>query len=135
MNEARIVAAARAAVGAPFRLHGRTIAHGLDCVGLVALALAGAGYSGPVPTGYALRTGESGIGDDWAKLAGLEPGPAGAGAILLAQAGPGQLHLAIDSGTGVIHADAWLRRVVERPGAPPWPIRRRWHYRTGLEDS
>ena len=48
------------------------------------------------------------------------------GDVLLALAGPGQLHLAIWTGDGVIHADAMLRRVVERPGAPPWPVVSVW---------
>ena len=34
--------------------------------------------------------------------------------------------LAIATDAGIIHADAALRRVVERPGAPPWPIVARW---------
>ena len=87
---AAIIAAARAAIGARFRLHGRDPATGLDCVGLVACA--------------APRAGD----------------------LLLCRAGPGQLHLMIDSGGGVIHADAMLRRVVERPGPPPWPVVGRW---------
>jgi hypothetical protein len=38
-------------------------------------------------------------------------------------AGPAQLHLAILTGRGFIHADARLRRVVETPGRPdPAPI-------------
>lgn len=42
----RIVMAARGLIGVPFRLHGRSGAHGLDCIGLAALALLGAGLDG-----------------------------------------------------------------------------------------
>lgn len=129
MSEA-VVAAARAAIGTPFRLHGRDPAYGLDCVGLVALAAKAGGCAAVVPTGYALRSGDSAalaaIIDATGLLIaeGRRPGD-----ILLCRAGPGQLHLAIDAGGdegGIIHADAQLRRVVERPGPVPWPIIRRW---------
>jgi hypothetical protein len=53
------------------------------------------------------------------------------GDLLLLNAGAGQLHLAIASEAGVIHADAALRRVVERPGVPPWPELARWRREGG----
>ncbi len=56
---ARAVAAARAVVGARFRLHGRDPESGLDCVGLAALALRAEGFEGPVPLGYAMRSGDA----------------------------------------------------------------------------
>lgn len=114
--------AARAAIGARFRLHGRDPASGLDCVGLAALA-----FGADVPGGYGMRSGD--VTRVRATIAGLgliEASEARAGDLLLLAAGPGQLHLAIDSGSGIIHADAMLRRVVERPGAPPWPVIGRW---------
>ena len=49
---------ARAALGlkgAPFRLHGRDPATGLDCIGLFAVAMARAGRPVALPNGYALR--------------------------------------------------------------------------------
>lgn len=118
-----IVARARAAVGARFRLHGRDPADGLDCVGLTAWAL---GVAQP-PTGYGLRTGDSDAVAMLIAAAGLRrvEGQA-AGDLLLTRTGPGQLHLAIWTGAGVIHADAMLRRVVERPGPPPWPVLSNW---------
>lgn len=118
-----IVARARRAVGVRFRLHGRDLADGLDCAGLAAWAL---GVREP-PTGYALRSGDRDAvammiaGTGLRRVEGRAPGD-----LLLAQAGPGQLHLAIWTGAGVVHADAMLRRVVERPGAPPWPILGNW---------
>ncbi|HET9511629.1 MAG TPA: NlpC/P60 family protein [Sphingomonas sp.] len=112
---------ARAAVGTPFRLHGRD-ADGLDCVGLVAIA-----WALPVPTGYRLRTGDPLMVARAAAALGLTPAAEGrAGDVLLFASGPGQLHLGIDSGAGMVHADAGLRRVVERPGTAPWPLLARW---------
>ncbi len=114
---ALIERAALRAVGTRFRLHGRG-ADGLDCVGLVALALRAGGYSGDVPTGYALRGGDWGVLDRLlVRVAIAEPGD-----VLLMAAGPGQLHLGIGTQDGFVHADAGLRRVVERPGTPPWPV-------------
>jgi cell wall-associated NlpC family hydrolase len=113
---------ARGAIGARFRLHGRCVAHGLDCVGLAGLA-----YGITVPRGYALRGGRLAQVADAAAAAGLvrvgDPQP---GDLVLFDAGAGQLHIAIASDDGVIHADAALRRVVERPGVPPWPELARW---------
>ena len=49
-----------------------------------------------------------------------------AGDLLLCVSGPGQLHLAIQVEGGIVHADAGLRRVVERPGEIPWPVVGAW---------
>ncbi len=123
----RVAAAARSAMGAKFRLHGRAPADGLDCIGLVAHALAAGGFAGEVPTGYALRGGVPAHVAALLDAAGLERvAEEAAGDVLLLATGPGQLHLAIATGDGCIHADAVLRRVVERPGALPWPILGRW---------
>lgn len=133
-----VVAAARRAIGVRFRLHGRDPAYGLDCVGLAALAIRAGGGLTIIPTGYALRSGDSDAAAAMIEAAGLiradhcqpstQAGPQ-PGDLLLCRAGPGQLHLVIDSGApggGFIHADAQLRRVVERPGPPPWPVIGRW---------
>ena len=122
----RAVNAALAAVGARFRLHGREAATGLDCVGLAALAMAAGGRSGPVPTGYRLRGGdrravEAVAGDELVAADGER-----AGDLLLFAAGPGQLHLAVRTDAGFVHADAGLGRVVERPGDAPWPLLAAW---------
>ncbi len=53
------------------------------------------------------------------------------GDLIVFRSGPGQLHLAILSDGGVIHADASARRVVERPGVPPWPVIAAWRLREG----
>lgn len=122
-----VAARARSLVGVRFRLHGRDPAMGLDCVGVVALAT---GLN--APTGYALRGGSA---DGWSALldnAGLERvRTARAGDVVLAEAGAGQFHLVMTTRSGFVHADAGLRRVVERPGAVPWPIVGRWRINEG----
>lgn len=122
-----VVTAARGVVGGRFRPHGRDPAFGLDCVGLVALALRGGGFAGIVPDDYALRGGDPGRVAAAIDAAGLiRTTVAAAGDVLLCASAAGQLHLAIDSGAGIIHADAVARRVVERPGPIPWPVLARW---------
>lgn len=118
----RAAAAARACVGVRFVAQGRDPARGLDCVGLAAVAARAGGYTGAVPRHYALRTGR--WGDDAAGLVrcdGTRPGD-----VLLCRVSPTQLHLAVRTDTGIVHADIASRRVVERPGAAPWPIERAW---------
>lgn len=126
----RAVAAARGAIGVRFRLHGRG-AEGLDCVGLAALALQAEGFAGRVPSGYALRSGDAARVGAAIEALGLVPASeARPGDLLLFKAGPGQLHFAIQAETGIIHADARLRRAVERPELP-WPVIGRWRLATG----
>ena len=128
MSGAAVVAAARAAIGTRFRLHGRGDADGLDCVGLAALALGRI-----APDSYALRTGDAARVTAALRAAGLVAvDEAEAGDLLLCRSGPGQLHLAIRTEDGIVHADAMARRVVERPGPVPWPILSCW--RRGEDD-
>lgn len=124
-----VAAAARAHVGVRFRPQGRDPAQGLDCVGLVAVALTGAGARVAAPVGYAMRGGDPGDVAAALTAVGLRVvADARAGDVLVCRSGPGALHLGVDGGGGVIHADAGAGRVVERPGAPPWPViaRFRW---------
>ena len=120
----RAAAAALGAVGARFRLHGRERETGLDCVGVAALAMRAGGYGRAVPTGYRLR------GGDLAAVRAAVGLPACDGSrpgdLMLFAAGPGQVHLAVRTAGGFVHADAGLGRVVERPGAAPWPLLAAW---------
>lgn len=119
----RIVARARALVGVRFRPQGRDPAAGLDCIGLAAASLR---VKAPA-AGYALRGGSPAQLEEGLRAAGLRPVRAArAGDLLVLAAGAAQLHLAIWTGTGIVHADAGLRRIVERPGPPPWPLLRAW---------
>jgi len=118
------LAAARGLTGTRFRLHGRD-ADGVDCVGLAAMALRAEGFEGAVPSGYALRSGDAGRVSAAIAAVGLIPGTGGPGELLLLRTGPGQLHFAICTGGGIVHADAVLRRVVERSDLR-WPVIGRW---------
>lgn len=117
-----IAAAALELVGSRFRLHGRDPATGLDCVGVVAVATGAS-----APTGYALRGSRSADiarnleAQGWVRASSAEPGD-----VLLMRTGPAQLHLGVKTERGVVHADAGLRRVVERPGAPDWEVVEIW---------
>ncbi len=114
----RIWAAACALIGVRFCLHGRDAAHGLDCVGLVALALRRAGHDpGPVPTGYGLRDHDPGRLECLLAAAGLHRSakPPAPGDIALLRLGPRQCHLAVIGPETAVHAHLGLRRVVESP--------------------
>lgn len=124
---ARIVAAARAMVGAPFRLHGRSVEQGVDCVGLAALAFARAGRQVAPPRGYGLRSGNEGVARAWLAQAGLAAVAEGEpGDLALVRPGPLQLHLMLVVPGGHVHAHAGLGRVVEMPGESPWPVIGYW---------
>ncbi len=113
-----VVARARAAIGCRFRRQGRDPADGFDCVGLV-----GRACGVVVPGDYPGRSGDAARAGAALAAAGLRPvAVAAAGDVLLLASGPGQLHLAIWTGDGIVHADAVARRVVERPGTPPGAI-------------
>jgi hypothetical protein len=122
-----VVAAARGAIGARFRVQGRDPAFGLDCVGVVAVALRGAGYAGAIPADYALRGGS--VTEIVAQFAAefVRSMTASSGGVALFDTGCAQWHLAVIVPGGIVHADAMLRRVVERPGPPPWALVGCWH--------
>lgn len=113
---------ARSLVGVPFRAQGRNDVAGLDCVGL-AIAVYGLERAG-FRADYRLR------GNHLAELRRSIQGPfrrvsrksTRVGDLLLFAIGGQQFHLGIRTGHGIVHADAGLRRIVERPGAPPWPL-------------
>jgi murein DD-endopeptidase / murein LD-carboxypeptidase len=126
MSVDQVIARARHLLGTPFRLHGRSAQTGLDCVGLIAEIFE---REAGVPNGYALRND---LEPRWivymdAQFVRRDATAPAAGDILLLRAGPAQFHLGLWSGQGLIHADARLRRVVEWPGLPDWPLIGLWH--------
>lgn len=114
-----VAEAALALVGTRFVLGGRDPAIGLDCVGLVSVALARMGRGVHAPTGYGLRNRSIAHWLPLARKAGLVlcEEAAGAGDCLLTASGPAQHHLLIvgPDGSDAIHAHAGLRRVVVSP--------------------
>lgn len=129
MNGERLAAAAEELVGARFRLHGRDPASGLDCIGVLAAALATIGRPASLPDGYRLRSHRLGGVEASAKACGFTTagGAIEAGDVLLVRAAPCQFHLIIAGrGDRFVHAHAGLRRVVAAKGAPPWPIINHW---------
>lgn len=119
------IARARALIGTRFRPQGRHVSEGLDCIGVVAAAI---GVRN-VPCDYSMRGGSA----DWlaAELgaAGLHPAKCmKPGDVLVLEPGPAQFHLGLFTGASLIHGDAGLRRVVERPAPLPWPILGIWRY-------
>ena len=117
----RALARARTLIGTPFRLHGRD-AGGVDCVGLAAFA-----WELAVPGGYPLRATPLDRIARFLRAAGFAPTSWDRpGAIVIGAPGPAQLHLGIATGSGVIHADAALRRVVERAAPIGWPVIAAW---------
>ena len=117
-RRAAFATAAEDLVGVPFRLFGRDPAFGLDCVGLVAAALARSGHVVSAPSGYGLRNADIAPFLPFAAKAGLIPcqGDRERGDVLLMKPGPAQHHLAIATGPNlVVHAHAGLRRIVLQP--------------------
>lgn len=129
-----IAARACALVGTRFRPQGRNAKDGLDCVGTAALA---AGIPADrIPRDYALR-GQR-LADIEHQLCDLGCRPVVGrflqlGDILVCQAGSAQFHMVILTPGAFVHADASLRRVVERPLPVPWPVVGGW--RAAEEES
>ena len=107
--------AAEALEGTPFRLYGRSIAHGLDCAGVVVAALARMGrQAAPLPR-YALRNMEFAPFEKAIRASGFiaSPHAQAPGDLLVLTPSPGQFHLAIAiDDARIVHAHAGLRRVV-----------------------
>lgn len=127
-----VAARARDLVGVRFRPQGRRREHGLDCVGLIALA--GDLPVALLPAGYRMR---SEVAEDLRELdldgrvTRIAPAEAEAGDVLLVEAGARQHHFLVLTGNGFIHADARLGRVVETPGAVAWPVVAAWRIKLG----
>lgn len=117
-------AAERAArlIGTRFRPQGRDPALGLDCLGLIVTAHALP--EGEVPGDYRLRGNhlDALLAGAARRFRRVAPAAARTGDVLVMEAGVNQLHLAIRTAAGFVHADARLGRVVETPGAPPWAV-------------
>lgn len=113
---------ARLLVGTSFRPQGRDPAVGLDCAGL-AIETYGIDPA-RIRADYRLRGAHRTEIERVLKrfFRRISRKAARAGDLMLYLAGPEQFHLAVKTDVGVVHADAALRKVVERPGAAPWPL-------------
>lgn len=131
MTGAMLARAAEELAGTRFRLHGRDPATGLDCIGVLAAALANCGLKQRLPNGYRLRAHRL---PDLAPLAaqcGFEPtgGALLAGDVALVRTSPCQFHLVIAlDGGGFVHADASRRRVVSCDAPLAWPVVNHWRF-------
>lgn len=125
MTPEEVIASARRCVGARFRTQGRDPTNGLDCAGV-----AGVAFDKDLPPArYGLRGDHGRVIALVAEAMGLRPafpGQERPGDLLIVEAGPGQLHMAILVPGGFVHADARLRKVVEVPGWPRWPVLAVW---------
>ncbi len=116
------LARARALIGTRFVAQGRDPTVGIDCVGLALLAYAidPRSVRDDYRLGGAHRAAILGFAG---KAFRRVPRPRRrAGDLLLLRPGEAQWHLAIWSGSGLVHADIASRRIVERPGPPEWPV-------------
>jgi cell wall-associated NlpC family hydrolase len=126
---AALAQAAETLVGARFRLHGRDPATGLDCIGVLAAALAAIGRSAPLPAAYTLRARAPEDLDTVVRRCGLidASGPTLPGDVVLVRLAATQLHLLIAAGTRrFVHAHAGLRRVVVHDAPLAWPLAGAW---------
>ncbi len=127
MKGVDIAARACAVVGTRFRPQGRSAREGVDCVGVAAFACAIP--SERVPRDYSLRS--QALGEIERQLRGLgcrrvESPVLHLGDIALCRPGPAQYHMVVITPFGFVHADAGLRRVVQRPHPIPWTMAGAW---------
>ncbi len=122
-----IAARACALVGTRFRPQGRSAKDGLDCVGTVALS---AGIPADrISRDYSLR-GQR-LAEIEHQLCDLGCRPVAGhvlqlGDVAVCRTGPAQYHMVVITPFGFVHADAALRRVVQRPYPIPWTLESAW---------
>ncbi|NUR45289.1 MAG: peptidoglycan endopeptidase [Sphingomonas sp.] len=114
-------ARARALVGTRFRVQGRGD-DGLDCIGVILATFEIPPAS--VRHDYSLRGDHlheirEALEDHFRRVPRSH---VRTGDVMLLQAGERQFHLAVKTAQGFVHAHANIRRVVETPGEPNWPL-------------
>lgn len=137
MTALALAKAAEALVGSRFLLHGRDPRTGLDCIGVLAAALAAIGRPTRLPADYTLRSSDLDGVEQIAADCGFAPAqpPDQPGDVLLARTSPCQFHLLLAVGnTRYVHAHARLKRVVLSDGIPDWPVRARWRLAAAKEE-
>jgi cell wall-associated NlpC family hydrolase len=125
VNPDDIIAAARSALGTPFRHQGREVGRGLDCAGLICHVCDTLGIAYSDQTRYARQPSggllESAL-DGHQCIERVQGSPMPGDLLLLRFAGEPQ-HLAIFTGTNMIHAHQPLGKVCEHGFTGPWPRR------------
>lgn len=116
-----VIEQARSLIGTRFRVQGRNPRLGVDCVGLAMLAYDVDGLA--VRSDYRLagdhqRELMAGLADRFRRVARTR---LRTGDLMLIRIADRQLHLAVRTEDGFVHADV-RRGVVETPGMPVWPI-------------
>lgn len=116
-----VIDRARSLIGTRFRAQGRDPRFGLDCLGLVMIAF-GIGADNVRPdyrlSGDHRRELMAGLAGAFRRVGRKA---ARAGDLMLVEVAVRQLHLAVRTESGFVHADA-RRGVVETPGEPEWPV-------------
>ena len=128
-QQAAVERAALDLIGIPFSLHGRSVESGLDCVGLVGHCLSAVGKKSAVPADYRLRgqyADRACAYFDDLQFSQVSDASVVAGDILLLEPGARQIHLAVVTPKGAVHAHMGLGRVVVTPLPLPWRIIAQW---------
>ncbi|WP_409646885.1 peptidoglycan endopeptidase [Sphingorhabdus sp.] len=131
-DQANIAACAVTLLGAPFQLYGRSVQTGLDCVGVAACCLCAVGDQFDAPTNYSIRGSFEERAQAFFAAGGFDkvrdPSLV-AGDLLLLRPGHRQIHFAVLTMQGAVHAHMGLARVVLTPLPLPYPEIARWRFK------
>lgn len=124
-----MAARAMTLLGVPFRLNGRSSDSGLDCVGILAQCLNAAGHQSDIPAYAQLRGDFEPVARAFFRadiFCIVDDGTMRAGDIMMLRPGPRQVHFAVLTQQGAVHAHVGLGRVVLTPLPLPWPVIGHW---------
>lgn len=130
-EQACIAQRAMTLLGHPFRLHGHCTKTGLDCVGVVLCCLGKSAHDLHVPANYRVRgTYEERVSAyfDDASFRSVEDASWVAGDIFLLRPGYRQIHFAVLTLQGAVHAHMGLGRVVLTPLPLPYCKIAQWRF-------
>lgn len=117
-----MIAAAREAIGTPFRHQGRTVGQGMDCAGLLKYSVEAGGAKVIDTPAYSRRAGgamlEAAL--DAQPMLTRVRGTPQAGDIMLLRFDGDPCHLALCTGQTIIHAWAIARKVCEHDFNREW---------------
>ena len=131
-DQASIASCALTLLGVPFRLNGHSVETGLDCVGVVLCCLGKSAQYLPVPANYRVRGSYEDLAlafFDEAMFTLVDDASWVAGDILLLRPGCRQMHFAVLTLHGAVHAHMGLGRVVLTPLPLPYGKIAQWRFR------